>query len=132
MHKHAGCPQGLLEFLACEPYFDGNFWKALMQPYCEYTTPERLLRLCSLLRGVMLRRTKDDVGVLTSPLQPPATPSAFKGTAGTLAVYLHYTMWRVPWPAGLALEACQSGLPAYVDVLVPSFGSAFGRVQVFR
>lgn len=55
------CTQGLLEFLAYEPFYDSKSWSALVLRRHE-TGPERLLPLCSLLKGVMLRRTKEDVG----------------------------------------------------------------------
>ena len=53
--------QGLLEFLAYEPFYANRNWSSLVLRKGE-AGPERLLPLCSLLRGVMLRRTKDDVG----------------------------------------------------------------------
>ena len=53
--------QGLLEFLAYEPFYDGRAWGQLLLRRGE-AGPQRLLPLCSLLRGVMLRRTKEDVG----------------------------------------------------------------------
>ncbi|KAK9915395.1 hypothetical protein WJX75_008587 [Coccomyxa subellipsoidea] len=52
--------QGLLEFLAYEPFYDNRSWSSLVLRRHE-TGPERLLPLCSLLKGVMLRRTKEDV-----------------------------------------------------------------------
>ncbi len=55
------CTQGLLEFLAYEPFYDNKSWSSLVLRRHE-TGPERLLPLCSLLKGVMLRRTKEDVG----------------------------------------------------------------------
>ena len=61
--------QGLLEFLAYEPFYDGRAWGALLLRRGE-AGPQRLLPLCSLLRGVMLRRTKDDVGT-PDPWEPP-------------------------------------------------------------
>ena len=70
MQQQTGRLQGLLEFLACEPYFDSKVWNALIQPYNEHGS-ERLTRLCSLLRGVMLRRTKEDVGARRRPLPFP-------------------------------------------------------------
>jgi hypothetical protein len=65
--------QGLLEFLAYEPFYDGKSWNNLVLRKHE-TGPERLLPLCSLLKGVMLRRTKEDVGV-NHPA--PLSPSVF-------------------------------------------------------
>ena len=57
-----GCPeQGLLEFLAYEPFYDNRNWSSLVLRKGEAGL-ERLMPLCSLLKGVMLRRTKDDVG----------------------------------------------------------------------
>ena len=53
--------QGLLEFLAYEPFYDSRIWSSLVLRRGE-AGPERLAPLCSLLRGVMLRRTKDSVG----------------------------------------------------------------------
>lgn len=53
--------QGLLEFLAYEPFYDNRNWGSLVLRKGEAGL-ERLLPLCSLLKGVMLRRTKDDVG----------------------------------------------------------------------
>ncbi len=59
--------QGLLEFLAYEPFYDNKSWGTLVLRKHELG-PERLLPLCSLLKGVMLRRTKEDVGA------PPPVP----------------------------------------------------------
>jgi hypothetical protein len=58
--------QGLLEFLAYEPFYDNRSWSSLVLRRHE-TGPERLLPLCSLLKGVMLRRTKEDVGAFDLP-----------------------------------------------------------------
>ena len=58
---HGGALQGLLEFLAYEPFYDSRSWSSLVLRRGE-AGPERLAPLCSLLRGVMLRRTKDSVG----------------------------------------------------------------------
>jgi hypothetical protein len=58
------CAQGLLEFLAYEPFYEGRAWAALLLRRGE-AGAGRLLPLCALLRGVMLRRTKDDVGALS-------------------------------------------------------------------
>ena len=59
--------QGLLEFLAYEPFYDSRIWSSLVLRRGE-AVPERLAPLCSLLQGVMLRRTKDSVG---APRQAP-------------------------------------------------------------
>ena len=56
-----GHEQGLLEFLAYEPFYDNRNWSSLVLRKGEAGL-ERLMPLCSLLKGVMLRRTKDDVG----------------------------------------------------------------------
>lgn len=53
--------QGLLEFLAYEPFYDNRSWNQVVLRKHE-SGLERLLPLCSLLKGVMLRRTKQDVG----------------------------------------------------------------------
>lgn len=60
------CGQGLLEFLAYEPFYDNRNWSSLVLRRGEAGL-ERLMPLCSLLKGVMLRRTKEDVGALVSP-----------------------------------------------------------------
>ncbi len=67
-----GTAQGLLEFLAYEPFYDNKSWSSLVLRRYE-TGPERLLPLCSLLKGVMLRRTKEDVGAVLLPpcIHPP-------------------------------------------------------------
>ena len=68
-----GChEQGLLEFLAYEPFYDNKNWSSLVLRKGE-TGLERLLPLCSLLKGVMLRRTKDDVGRPLCTCFPPFT-----------------------------------------------------------
>jgi SNF2-related domain len=54
--------RGLLEFLALEPYFDNATWGDLVQSGCDDRERHGLLSLRSLLRGVMLRRSKQDVG----------------------------------------------------------------------
>ncbi|KAG7672032.1 putative DNA repair protein RAD5A [Nannochloris sp. 'desiccata'] len=53
--------RGLLEFLALEPYFDNAAWSDLVQSGCDDRERHGLLSLRSLLRGVMLRRSKQDV-----------------------------------------------------------------------
>ena len=54
--------RGLLEFLALEPYFHNAAWSDLVQSGCDDKERHGLLSLRSLLRGVMLRRSKQDVG----------------------------------------------------------------------
>lgn len=54
--------RGLLEFLALEPYFHNAAWSDLVQSGCDERERHGLLSLRSLLRGVMLRRSKQDVG----------------------------------------------------------------------
>jgi hypothetical protein len=53
---------GLLEFLAAEPYHHSPVWRGLLQHEYEAQRPGGLLALRALLRGVMLRRSKADVG----------------------------------------------------------------------
>jgi E3 ubiquitin-protein ligase SHPRH len=53
--------KGLLEFLAAEPYHHGPVWRGLLQNSYEAQSVGGLLSLRSLLRGVMLRRSKADV-----------------------------------------------------------------------
>ena len=66
--------QGLLEFLAYEPFYHNNVWRALLlQPllggHTDAKTPLR-----SLVQGVMLRRTRAHVG--TAPaLATTVSPS---------------------------------------------------------
>lgn len=55
---------GLLEFLAAEPYYHSPVWRGLLQNVYEEQGVGGLLSLRSLLRGVMLRRSKADVGEL--------------------------------------------------------------------
>lgn len=60
---HATCTAaGLLEFLAYEPYYHSTVWRGLLQDLYEQQSVGGLLSLRSLLRGVMLRRSKADVG----------------------------------------------------------------------
>lgn len=59
--------RGLLEFLALEPYFHNAAWSDLVQSGCDDGGKHGLLSLRSLLRGVMLRRSKQDVGKLFFP-----------------------------------------------------------------
>ena len=56
--------RGLLEFLALEPIYHNEEWAKLVQHGCDKAQPHGLLTLRSLLRGVMLRRSKEDVGKL--------------------------------------------------------------------
>lgn len=56
------CCAGLLEFLAYEPFHHATVWRDLLQHYYEKQSAGGLLALRSLLRGVMLRRSKADVG----------------------------------------------------------------------
>ena len=80
-----GALQGLLEFLAYEPFYDSRSWSSLVLRRGE-AGPERLAPLCSLLRGVMLRRTKDSVGAPRQALHLHAharRPSCFAGVQAT-------------------------------------------------
>ena len=53
---------GLLEFLAYEPYHHAPVWRGLLQHLYERQSVGGLLSLRALLRGVMLRRSKANVG----------------------------------------------------------------------
>ena len=55
--------QGLLEFLAYEPFYHSNVWRGLLHGPLESNHPEGSLPLRSLMQGVMLRRTKAHVGM---------------------------------------------------------------------
>jgi len=57
--------QGLLTFLAMDPIQEGPFWRELVHWGCQQSTAQGLLALRGLLRGVMLRRTKEQVGKLS-------------------------------------------------------------------
>ena len=64
--------QGLLEFLAYEPFYHNDVWRAVLQKpllgrHSDATTPLR-----SLMQGVMLRRTRAHVGTCLPP-PPPCT-----------------------------------------------------------
>ncbi len=54
--------QGLLEFLAYEPFYHSTVWRSLLHGPLEGKHPEGSLPLRSLMQGVMLRRTKAHVG----------------------------------------------------------------------
>ncbi len=54
--------QGLLEFLAHEPYYTRAHWNHLLLKPLEQHGPDGALPLMQLLKGVMLRRTKRHVG----------------------------------------------------------------------
>ncbi len=54
--------QGLLEFLAYEPFYHSTVWRSLLHGPLEGNHPEGSLPLRSLMQGVMLRRTKAHVG----------------------------------------------------------------------
>ena len=56
------CLQGLLEFLAHEPYYTRAHWNHLLLKPLEQHGPDGALPLMHLLKGVMLRRTKRHVG----------------------------------------------------------------------
>jgi len=54
--------QGLLEFLAYEPFYHSTVWRSLLHGPLEGKHPEGSLPLRSLMQGIMLRRTKAHVG----------------------------------------------------------------------
>ncbi|KAL0028145.1 hypothetical protein WJX77_009970 [Trebouxia sp. C0004] len=54
--------QGLLEFLAYEPFYHSMVWRSLLHGPLEGNHPEGSLPLRNLMQGVMLRRTKAHVG----------------------------------------------------------------------
>lgn len=54
--------RGLLEFLALEPIYQAEEWGRLVQQGCDFVRRHGLMTLRGLLRGVMLRRSKEDVG----------------------------------------------------------------------
>ena len=54
--------QGLLEFLAHEPYYARAHWNHLLLKPLEQHGSDGALPLMQLLKGVMLRRTKRHVG----------------------------------------------------------------------
>ena len=53
--------RGLLEFLAFDPFYRNKFWNRQLKKEYESFSPVGLLSMRSLLRGVMLRRSKKDV-----------------------------------------------------------------------
>ena len=54
--------KGLLEFLAYEPFYRSAAWRGLVQGEFSERGVAGLLSMRALLRGVMLRRSKADVG----------------------------------------------------------------------
>ena len=58
--------QGLLAFLDLDPYYQTKCWSRLLDKDANKAGSDALLPLCSLLRGVMLRRRKEDVGMQSS------------------------------------------------------------------
>ena len=54
--------KGLLEFLALEPFYHAAAWRGLVQGEYSDRSVAGLLSMRALLRGVMLRRSKADVG----------------------------------------------------------------------
>lgn len=60
--------KGLLEFLAYEPFYHHLNWAGLVQKEYSARSASGLLSMRALLRGVMLRRSKADVGTCRAPL----------------------------------------------------------------
>lgn len=54
--------RGLLTFLACEPFYHSRAWRGLVLGEYDARSAAGLLSMRALLRGVMLRRSKADVG----------------------------------------------------------------------
>ena len=71
-HKssHIACLQGLLEFLAYEPFYHSHVWRALLQKPLLGNHPDAKTPLRSLMQGVMLRRTRAHVGTRPAPALP--------------------------------------------------------------
>ena len=111
------CSQGLLAFLDLDPFYQTKCWSRLLDKDANKAGSDALLPLCSLLRGVMLRRRKEDVGSQLSALKrcKPTCMGcnwcSLKGMMTSLAeaakAPYHYldvhnvVSWRVPlfrWP----------------------------------
>lgn len=60
--------QGLLEFLAYEPFYHNNVWRALLLQPLQGGHSDAKTPLRSLVHGVMLRRTRAHVGTLSALL----------------------------------------------------------------
>lgn len=101
--------KGLLEFLACEPFYHGPAWRGLVQSEFSRRSPTGLLAMRTLLRGVMLRRTKADVGEWGSAEGCKLGARSWErfdvvlqGLVGLLVTAVHVL-------AGWLLPACQQG-----------------------
>lgn len=63
--------QGLLTFLGLRPFADDVAWRLLLHQGYLNRAPASLARMRSLLRGIMLRRSKDDPAIAEQIRVPP-------------------------------------------------------------
>lgn len=98
--------QGLLEFLAYEPFYHNDVWRAVLQKPLLGRHPDATTPLRSLMQGVMLRRTRAHVGTCPSPLHYPLHDPCTNPLHYPLHHPLHYTCTNplLPTPCQSAVE----------------------------